>query len=106
MSKKYPKDWFCSLCHEPFSKHVKIGTPNENGGIAPAELNWCFSYNTRKGSSSTNKEHNWSFEPVDNLTQIELLAKRKGITGKIFTIKEHMRNAKSTILSKIVPLKE
>jgi hypothetical protein len=77
MSKKYPPDWPCRFCREPFFKHVKIGTPKEDGGKRPAEHNWCFSYNTRKGSSSTNKEHNWSFEPVDNLTYVEMTAKRK-----------------------------
>jgi hypothetical protein len=78
MSKKYLKDWLCKNCFKSFSKHVKIGTPNEEGGTNPAYRNWCFSFTTREGSSRTNHEHNWSFEPVDNLTYIEIKAKKKG----------------------------
>lgn len=74
----YQRNWLCKNCSRPYRLHVKIGAPGEEGVHAnlPANFNWCFS----KGSKKYEKAPSSKWEPTDNLTQVELLAKQKGIT--------------------------
>jgi hypothetical protein len=75
-AKQYPDDWFCKICARQFYQHVKIGTPNEdNNANFPARVNYCF---FNKDSVRT-PQYYWVFIPVDNLTQIEILARQKAI---------------------------
>jgi hypothetical protein len=72
-----PQDnWYCKLCHRQFKKHLKVGEEAIEGGrkIHNAD-NWCFDDKQTAG----NETNSWGFKPVDNLTQIELTAKKKGI---------------------------
>jgi len=82
---KYPGDWFCKLCEKQFKSHLQIGEEaiefdylNENGGKIKVKNNnnWCF----EDVPTANTEQNSWVFEPVDNLTQVELLAKQRGIT--------------------------
>ena len=86
---EYPDYWICQRCSRPFSLHVALGTPYENErGTLPASKNWCYTWKeleeeTKKineGKLIKNKKYYRDFQPVDNLTLIENLAKEKGIT--------------------------
>ena len=71
----YPDNWFCKLCYKQFKDHVKIGTPGEESFFDEsflARMNYCISL---KGVESHDTPHPNYFTPIDNLTQIELLAK-------------------------------
>jgi hypothetical protein len=82
MNENYPSDWFCEQCKRMFSDHVKVGAKDENDqGKSPASTNWCYSWAEYKDYPGSEYERSgWRFYPVDNLTQIELLAKQRGIT--------------------------
>lgn len=76
----YPDNWFCKNCSKQFYEHVKIRTPDEESSapniLEPATKHWCHTW------AEVSDEYSISaldFLPVDNLTQIELLANNKGI---------------------------
>jgi hypothetical protein len=73
----YPDNWFCINCKKQFEEHVKIGDPNQDhlspDTLGPASANYC--YTLQQFYKDSHLHGGWSFEPVDNLTQIELLAK-------------------------------
>jgi hypothetical protein len=57
----YPPDWPCKNCKRSFEKHLE-GTRR-----------WCFKM---AETGYKNPAYQW-FEPIDNLTMIEHLAKEK-----------------------------
>lgn len=78
---EYKQDWFCKNCKKPFKIHLKKNSVAKEYDQFAHQLrniintnNWCFAHNP---SLSSRDEYQWSFEPVDNLTQIELLAAQK-----------------------------
>jgi hypothetical protein len=74
----YPADWLCECCKRPFSQHVQIGAPKGNDkGQQPASHNWCYSYKELMERKSD--LGGLSFEPMDNLSLVEFLAKQKNL---------------------------
>jgi hypothetical protein len=79
----YPDYWLCQRCSKPFSEHIQIGAPNEDdAGRSPATYNWCISWAklTVEELNEDREENSWSFKPIDNLSLIESLANKRGIT--------------------------
>jgi hypothetical protein len=79
----YPNDWFCAWCHKQYSNHLKLGGTEINsfGLVQTIDRNWC--YVLAEVMKNDEDKLEWFFKPVDNLTQIELTAKQRGITKDI-----------------------
>ena len=75
----YQDNWLCKNCYRSFKKHLKEGELAIEGGTEVKNAcNWCFEDRKTIGSD----RNDWFFIPVDNLTQIELIAKRRSILTK------------------------
>jgi hypothetical protein len=57
----YPNEWLCKNCYRRLDKHKPY---HKYGRL------WCFWYK----DNPTREQAEWSFMPVDNLTQIERMA--------------------------------